>query len=139
VKDETADQLTDELMELLEATGLSGAEVMAGMLESQIPKQYLKFVGMGLKGGWKSLLKKSPEPKKEQVAEAIAMMRALKNAPHKMRSLMKQKMKQMPHAPGGPPRKIKPEEEKTVCSKLSHTVPRSIPEKRLSVLLPNAA
>lgn len=118
VKDETANQILDELMQLLEATGFTAVEVMEGLLETPVPKQYRKFVRMGLTGGFKSLLKQNPEPTKEQVAEAIAMMRALKNAPHKMRSLIKKKMKEMPHAPGGPPRKIKAEEEKTVCSEV---------------------
>jgi hypothetical protein len=59
-----------------------------------------------------------PEPSKAQLVETIAMIRAFKSAPHKMRSLIKQKMKEMPHAPGGPPRKIKLEEEKTVCSEI---------------------
>jgi hypothetical protein len=118
VKNETVNQLVDELIELLETAGVSAAELMEGLLEAPVPKQYLKFVRMGFKGGWKSILKKGPEPTKEQVAETIALMRAFKNAPHKLRSLIKRKMKEMPHAPGGPPRKIKPEEEKTVCSEV---------------------
>ena len=64
------------------------------------------------------MLKKNPEPTKAQVMETVAMIRAYKNAPHNLRSLIKQKMKEMPHAPGGPPRKIKPQEEKTVCSEI---------------------
>jgi len=118
VKDKTANLIVDELMELLEVTGLSAAEVMEGVLNAPIPKPYLKFVRMGFKGGWKSLLKKNPEPSKAQLTETVALIRAFKNTPHKLRSLMKQKMKEMPHAPGGPPRKIKPEQEKTVCSEI---------------------
>jgi hypothetical protein len=118
VKDETVNQIVDELVGLLEATGISAVEVMQGVLEAPIPKKHMKFARMGFKGGWKSILKRSPEPSKAKVTETIAMIRAFKNVPHKLRSLIKQKMKEMPHAPGGPPRKIKTEEEKTVCSEI---------------------
>jgi len=118
VKDKTANLILNELDEMLEATGVSATEVMEGLLESPLPKQYRKYALMGFTGGWKSILKRSPEPTKAQLTEAIAMIRAIKSTPHKMRALIKHKMKQMPHAPGGPPRKIKPEEEKTVCSEI---------------------
>lgn len=118
MKDETVNQLVDELMDLLETAGLSAAELMEGLLEAPLPKQYLKFVRMGFKGGWKSILKRSPEPTEVQVKETIAMIRAFKNTPHELRSLIKRKMKEMPHAPGGAPWKIKPAEEKTVCSEI---------------------
>jgi hypothetical protein len=118
VKDKTVNQIVDELDELFEITGLSAVEIMQALLEVPVPNKYRKFVRMGYKAGWKSLLRPKPEPSKAQVDETIAIIRAFKSAPHKMKALIKQKMKEMPHAPGGPPRKIKPEEEKTVCSEV---------------------
>ena len=118
MKDKTVNLIVDELLELVKVAGLSAVEVMQFFLAAPIPKQFHKFIRMGYEDGWKALLKQEPEPSKAQLAEALAMIRAVKNAPYKMRSLLKQKMKEMPHAPGGPPRKIKSEEEKTVCSEI---------------------
>jgi len=118
MKEKTVSQIVDELDELFEVTGLSAVEIMQALLEKPVPQRYRKFVRMGYKAGWISLLKSNPEPTKAQIAEAIALIRTFKSAPHKMRSLIKQKIKEMPHAPGGPPRKIKLEEEKIVCSEI---------------------
>ncbi len=118
MKDKTIDLIVDELENMFEMTGMSAIEVMQGLLEVPVPKQYRKFVRMGYKAGWKSLLRPKPEPTKDQMAQIITIIRGFASAPHKMRSLIKQKMKEMPHAPGGAPRKIKAEEEKTVLSEV---------------------
>jgi hypothetical protein len=123
MKENTIELITSEFTEMLEATGLSAAQLLAGLLETPIPKRYHKYARIGYKAGWKSIiraqLKSKPEPKKAKLAEMLAMIRAFKSAPHKMRTLIKQKMKEMPHPPGGPPRKIKLEEERTVCAQIT--------------------
>ena len=35
-----------------------------------------------------------------------------------MRKLLMETAKELPHPPGGPPKKIKPEEERTVCAEI---------------------
>ncbi len=118
VKESTVNLIVDEFVDMLDSSGFSATELLEALLEAPLPKQFRKFVQIGYKSGWRSLLKSKPEPSKAKLAEALAMIRAFKNAPHKMRTLIKQSMKEMPHAPGGPPRKIKPEEELTVCSEI---------------------
>jgi hypothetical protein len=88
------------------------------MLESPVPKPYQRLARIGYKAGLTSSFKKSPEPSKAKLAGALGMIRALKSTLHKMRTLLKQTVKNLPHAPGGPPRKIKQKEELIICAEI---------------------
>jgi hypothetical protein len=103
---------------MLASMGFSATEVLGAMLGSPVPKQYQRFARIGYRAGWKAAIKKSSEPSKEKLNEALAMIRAFKNTPQKMRTLLKQTIKKLPHAPGGPPRKIKPEEELIIYTEI---------------------
>jgi hypothetical protein len=118
LKDQTAKQIADALEEMLEATGFSATQVLGAMLGAPVPKAYQRLARIGYKAGFRSAFKKNPEPDKAKLTEALAMIRAFKSTPHKMRTFLKQTIKNLPHAPGGPPRKIKPEEELFICTEI---------------------
>jgi hypothetical protein len=101
---------------MLETAGLSATEVLGVMLGSPVPKPYQRLARIGYTAGWKAIFKKQPEPSKAKLAEALALIRAFKSTPQKMRTLLKQTIKKLPHAPGGPPRKFAPEEELSICA-----------------------
>jgi len=73
---------------------------------------------MGQKGYFKHKFRQMPEPNKNQLAQLLTIIEGLRSAPYKMRSLLKQKVKELPHVPGGAPRKVKLEEELTVCAEI---------------------
>jgi hypothetical protein len=118
LKDKTAGQIADTLEDMLASMGFSATEVLGAMLGSPVPKPYQKIARLGYRAGWKAAFKKNPEPSKAKLAEALAMIRAFKSTPHKMRTLLKQTLKKLPHAPGGPPRKIRPEDEFILCAEI---------------------
>jgi hypothetical protein len=118
VKDQTVNQIVDELEEMLEVTGFSATEILGAMLGSPLPAPYRKMALIGYKSGLRSVFKPKPEPSKAKLTEVLTMIRAFKITPHKMRTLLKQTMRKLPHPPGGPPRKIRPEEELTICAEI---------------------
>lgn len=118
MKEKTADLLASALIDTLEAAGLSATEVFEGILGMKVPAKYRGHVGIGYKAYYARQFKKQREPDKNEMAQVLAALTALRSAPHRIRSLIKQKLKELPHAPGGSPRKIKPEEEKTVCAEI---------------------
>jgi hypothetical protein len=93
--------------------------VLKAMLGASIPPKQKKLAQVGYEGGFKAAFKKMPEPSEDMLNEGLSMLKALKSAPHKMRSLLKQRVKELPHAPGGPPRKLTTEEEKTACAEVA--------------------
>jgi hypothetical protein len=123
LKDETISLIADRFEEMLEVSGLSAAELLEALLEAPVSAEYRKLLRIGYKAGWKSILKaklkSQPEPSKEKVAEVLAHIQAFKSVPHKLRTVLKQKVKEMPHPPGGRTRKIKLEEERTVCAEIT--------------------
>lgn len=118
MKDHTAEILAEALEGLLKESQMSAAEIMEALTGVQLSPKERKFVRIGLKAGIKHTFKKSPEPTKDQLSEALAMLNALKGTPHKVRKLLMKVAKDLPHAPGGPRKKIKPEEERTVCAEI---------------------
>ena len=97
----------------------SAADILEAITGASLSsKEMKKFVHIGLKAGIKRTFKKSPEPSKEKVEEALALIKALKDSPHMARKLFMETAKKLPHAPGGPLRKIKPEQEVTVCAEI---------------------
>jgi hypothetical protein len=118
MKTTTAILIVNEMEKMFEATGFSATQVLGAMMNSPIPKPMQKMARLGYKAGWVSIFKSKPEPTKAQLAEMLAIIQAFKNAPHNMRSLLVQRVKELPHPPGGPPRKVKPEEERTLCAEI---------------------
>jgi hypothetical protein len=116
MKAKTANLIVDEMEKMFEATGFSATQVFGAMLNAPIPKPMLKMVRLAYKANWISIFKSKPEPTEIQLAEMLAIIHAFRNAPHNMRSLLVQRVKELPHPPGGPPRKVKPEEERTLCA-----------------------
>lgn len=94
---------------------MSAAEIIELMLDAPVPAKSKKFLRIGYGTGIKHQLKPLPEPDKDKLGEMFRIIAALKNDPQKFRALMKQTIKELPHGRGGTPRKVKPEEEKTVC------------------------
>jgi hypothetical protein len=119
LKEKTAKQLADAMEAMLEANNMSANEIFEVMLGPSFSKKFRQMARIGYKAGWMHLLRSQPEPSKAQVNETLAMLEGFKNVRHRMRSLLKQTVDKLPHAPGGPPRKIKPEEEKIVCTEIN--------------------
>jgi hypothetical protein len=118
MKEKTANLLATALVDTLEAAGLSAIEIVEGLVGTKVPTKYRGRVGIGYKAYFVQQFRKQPEPNKNDMAQTLATLTALRSAPHKIRSLMKQKLKEMPPPHGGAPRKIEPEEEKTVCAEI---------------------
>lgn len=118
MKEKTANLLADAFEKTFEAVGLSATELAGIILGMNIPAAYKKFVRMGFKAPFKHYFMRQREPSKRQLTQVLAMVEGLRIAPHKMRSLMKQTLKTLPRARGGPPRKVSPEEEKLVCAEI---------------------
>ena len=118
LRDETAERLANALEELLAEYQLTAAEIMKVFAGAPLSSKEKKVVRIGLKAGMKESFKEYPEPSKEKLAESLALIKALKDSPHMARKLLIGTGKQLPHAPGGPLRKIKPEEEGTVCAEI---------------------
>lgn len=118
MKAKTAARLANAWLEALEANQLSAHEVVQALFDAPFPAKYKKLLRIGRQTGWMRTLMKMPEPDKEQLAQVLAMFDALKNAPGKMRALLKQRIKELPRERGGAPRKIRVEQELTVCAEV---------------------
>lgn len=118
LKDKTAERLTEALEGLLTEYHLSASEIMETLVGAPLPSGVKKYARIGLKAGIKQSFMKAPEPKKEKLLQALAMINALKKAPHKARKLLMKTAKDLPHAPGGPLKKIKSEDEVAVCTEI---------------------
>lgn len=118
LKEKTAKRIANAIVDALDAHQLSAKEFLEALMEAPLPAADKKLLEGSYKAGWVGRFKKFPEPDERQLAQALAMFDALKNAPGKMRALLKQRIKELPHAPGGAPKKIKIEEERTVCAEV---------------------
>jgi hypothetical protein len=118
VKDDTADLLVDALEETLAEYGVSATEIIATLLGAPLPPKERKLARIGFKAGMRPMFKKMPEPTKKQLSQGLTIIKAFKGSPQKMRKILMQTAKELPHALGGPPRKIQPEEERTVCAEI---------------------
>ena len=120
MKQATANQLADAVIAMLETNRLSAEAVLEALLDAPISMSARQrhFARIGYRSGFVQMFKSKPEPSQEKLAEALAMFAALKNAPHKMRSLLKRKLKELPPPPGGAPRKVKPQDEAIVCTEI---------------------
>jgi len=88
------------------------------MLKPPFSAKHKKFARMGYRAGLMKALRAAPEPKKKQLAETLAMIESFKKFPYKMRSLLKQTVKELPRAPGGPKRRLTQEEEIVACAEI---------------------
>jgi hypothetical protein len=118
VKDKTADLLAEAFEGMLAEHGVSAANIIGALLGAQLPPKHKRIARIGFMAGMKPMFKKMPEPTKEQISEALAIIDVFRRAPQKMRKVLMQTAKQLPHALGGPPRKIQPQEERTVCTEI---------------------
>jgi hypothetical protein len=118
LKDKTAERITEALESFLAKYHLSGSDIMAALLNSPLPPEGKKYARIGLKAGIKASFTEFPEPTKEKLLQVLAMINALKEGPHQARTLFMKVAKDLPHAPGGPLKKIKSKEEATVCAEI---------------------
>jgi hypothetical protein len=118
LEDKTANQLVNAVTEMLEANRVSVAEMIAIILDAPVPSKLKNLAKIGFNATFKHRFKSLPEPNQNELAEVLATIAAFKSTPHKFRALLKQRLKELPHAPGGPPRKVKPEEEKAICMEI---------------------
>lgn len=118
LKDKTAERLAEAFEDLLAQSQLTATEIMKALVGAPLSSKEKVVVRIGLKGGMKQTLKKYPEPSKDKLSQVFAMINALKGTPHKLRELLEETAKELPHAPGGARKKIKPEEETTVCAEI---------------------
>jgi hypothetical protein len=115
VNEKTAVLLADAFEGMLAEYQMSATELFEIISDAKLPPKGKKWVRLGFMGGLKNIFLKMPELPAEKVSEALALLDAFRKSPHKMRKLLAQTVKTLPHAPGGPPKKIKPDEERTVC------------------------
>lgn len=118
LKDKTAEILASAFEDLLKENQMSATDIMKALIGVELSPKEKKFVRIGFKAGIKHTFKKSQEPTKDKLSEALAMINALKGTPYKVRKLLEVVAKDLPHAPGGPRKKIKPEEETSVCAEI---------------------
>jgi hypothetical protein len=118
LKEETADKIASAIEQMLDANRMSVTELLKAMMGISAPREYRNFARIGYRAGLKHQIKKMPEPDEAKLTEFLAMIDAFRGAPYKMRSVLKQTIKELPYAPGGPPRKVKPQEERIVCAEI---------------------
>jgi len=123
VKRKTATQLAEAIVSALEAHQLSAETFLQGLMNAPLsPAQKKMFrdklFQASYRSAWVSIFRKLDEPEEAQLAEALAMFEALKTAPGKMRNLLKTRIKELPHEPGGAPRKIPVDHERAVCAEV---------------------
>jgi hypothetical protein len=114
MKHETAKRIADELERMFEKTAISAIEILRTTLCLSIPAR--KFANTAHRATWVSLFSSQPEPSKEKIGETLAIIRAFANTHYGLRALLKQT--EIPHSQEGQSRKIKPEEELTVCAEI---------------------
>jgi hypothetical protein len=119
VNEKTADLLATALEQLFEVNKISATDVLGSILGAPVSATYRKYARIGYKAGLKHALKKMPEPSKKQVTESLAMIEAFKSTPAKMRSFLKNAIKELPHATGGPKRKLTRDEEAMACAEVA--------------------
>ena len=118
MKEKTANLLWDSIEDSLKTLGLSAKDFIEASFGVTIPANFKRLVNTDYSGYFKNLLRKQPEPEPSELAQTLAGLKTLKSSPHKIRSLLRQRIKELPHAPGGPPRKVGLDEEKTVCMEI---------------------
>jgi len=110
VKAETARKLLAAFKGMLGAAGVTGEEILKSVLKISIPKKgkarVKKLLRAGFEAGFLEDMKRQPEPTEAQIAGVLQMLEALENSPSQVRRLLMQKVKELPHAPGGPRRKL---------------------------------
>jgi hypothetical protein len=111
-------RIANALAETLDAHQLSAEAFLEALMHAPLPAAEKRLFRGASKGAWVSRFKKLPEPDEVQLTQILAMFEALKNAPGKMRALLKERIKELPHAPGGAPKKVRIEEERTVCAEV---------------------
>jgi hypothetical protein len=122
LKQEIAVRLAEALARTLETVGLSATEFAGAMLGIPIPEKEQKLVQMGYKAFLTQKFREMPEPSKAQLDQLLTMINAFGSAPQNLRSWMKHKVKELPHSPGGPPRKVKLAEELAVCAEIQANI-----------------
>ena len=110
MKAETARKLLAAFKGMLGAAGVTGEEILKSVLKISIPKKgkarVKKLLRAGFEAGFLEDMKRQPEPTEAQIAGVLQMLEALENSPSQVRRLLMQKVKELPHAPGGPRRKL---------------------------------
>jgi hypothetical protein len=119
MKEKTAERLAGAVEELLEFYRISTKEFLEAMLGVSGSPEFKRVVRIGQRAGLKHSFKDMEEPSKQKLKETLSMLETLKSAPHKVRSILKQGIKELPRAPGGPPRKLTPDQEKMACAEVA--------------------
>jgi hypothetical protein len=118
VKDKTARQLADAIATALEAHRLTVEEFMAAFWEHPYPAKYKRLIPPAQRASLFAALKPANEPTAAELKKQLEMFDALKRSPEKMRALLKQRIKELPHPRGGAPRKVAPRDERMVCAEI---------------------
>jgi len=118
VKEKTVNLMWDSIEDSLKTLGISAKDFIEATIGVNIPINFNSLVNTGYSEYFKNVLRKQPEPEPGGLALTLAGLKTLKSSPHKIRSLLRQRIKELPHAPGGPPRKVGLDEEKTVCMEI---------------------
>jgi hypothetical protein len=118
VKAETAKQLTDAIMAALEAHRLTVEEFMGAFWEHPYPAKHKALIRPAQRASLFATLRAANEPTPAQLKRQLEMFDALRRSPEKMRALLKQRIKELPHPRGGAPRKVELQDERLVCAEV---------------------
>src|SRR6266542_5241662 len=99
VKRKTATQLADAIVSALEAHQLSAETFLQALMDAPLPPSEKKLFRENLfqasyRSAWIRIFRNMEEPDEGKLAEALAMFEALRTAPGKMRTLLKQRIKE---------------------------------------------
>lgn len=119
MRDKTANLLAEAFVDMLGGVKVSATQVLEAMLGAPIHPRFKKLARIGQKAGLAQALKSIPEPDKQTVAKALALIKTYKTMPQQMRSVLKQAVKGLPRARSGPQNKLKQEKEITACAEIA--------------------
>src|SRR5688500_127469 len=93
VKEKTAIRLADAVVAMLEANRLTARDVLEAVGVS-LPKKYDGLLKTGYRAGFIAAFKEKPDPEADALARAFAIFEAMRTHPGKMRTFLKQRMKE---------------------------------------------
>lgn len=105
-------------MAALEAHRLTVEEFMAAFWEHPYPAKHKALVRPAQRASLIAMLKIASEPRPKDLRRQLEMFAALKASPEKMRTLLQQRIKELPHSRGGAPRKVELRDERLVCTEI---------------------
>jgi hypothetical protein len=118
LKKQTADLLADAFIALIEKIGVSASEVYEALLRAPIPEEYKSIAHQSSSVGLAQKLLPLPEPSKEDITKALAMIGALEKMPQLMRPLLRKAAKELPRTKGGPRAKLTYEQKAVACAEI---------------------